>query len=211
LDIKACYCTGFLRGVQVVDALLANPNYRSALLVAAEQGSRFATAASNRTSFCAIVADAAGAVLFRRTDPAAGIGVIDHCGYTDVDKLDWVGIGDDGASIIMLGSRAAEATTHMLIECGRTLLARNGLSADEIDWLLPIQSHAALIHDVCDALGFPREKLLWFADRNGFSGSASIPSALAEQMQAGTVAKGARILSLAVGAGMNCAGTLYYS
>ncbi len=211
LDIKACYCTGFLRGMQVTDALLANPNYRTALLVAVEQGSRFATAPSNRTSFCGIVADAAGAVLFRRTAPAPNVGVIDHCGYTDVDKLGWVGIGEDAASIIMLGSRAAEATVRMLVECGRTLLARNGLSADEVDWLLPIQSHAALIHEVCDALGFPRSKLLWFADRNGFSGSASIPSTLAEQTRNGNVVKGARVLSLAVGAGMNCGGALYFS
>lgn len=52
LDIKACYCAGFLRGLQVLDGLLANPNYRTGLLIAVEQGSRFATAPSNRSSFC---------------------------------------------------------------------------------------------------------------------------------------------------------------
>ncbi len=31
LDLKACYCSGFLRGLQVADGLLANANYRSAL------------------------------------------------------------------------------------------------------------------------------------------------------------------------------------
>lgn len=210
IDIKACYCTGFLRGVQVVDALLANPNYRTALLVAAEQGSRFSVAETNRSSFCFIVSDAAGAVAFRRAEPRERVGVVDYCGYSDVDKLSWVGIGPDAASIIMMGSRAGEATLHMLAECGRTLLARNHLTPADVDWLLPIQTHAGVIDELCRSLEWPREKVLWFGDENGFSGSASIPSVLAEQIQAKTIEKGQSILSLAVGAGMNCAGALYF-
>lgn len=226
LDIKACYCAGFLRGMQVVDALLANPNYRCGLLVATEQGSRFATAASNRTAFSGIVADAAGAALFRRVDsespfdgasnawpPAAAprdaIGVVDYCGYTDVEKLDWVGIGPDADSIIMLGSRAAQATASMLIDCGRRLLDRNQLTPQDIDWFVPIQSHGALIDGVADALGFSSEKLMWKGDENGFSGSASIPACVSEQLALGRIRSGQRILSVAVGAGMNCAGAIY--
>jgi 3-oxoacyl-[acyl-carrier-protein] synthase-3 len=212
LDIKACYCTGFLRGMQVVDGLLANPNYRTALLVAAEQGSRFSIAETNRSSFCFIVSDAAGAVAFRRTPGKAGrAGVVDHCGYTDVGKLSWVGIGPDAASIVMMGSRAGTATHEMMVRCAGTLMARNHLSPRTIDWLLPIQTHAGLVGEVARALEWPEEKVLWFGDVNGFSGSASIPSCLSEQLARGTIRKGQSILSLAVGAGMNCAGALYYS
>lgn len=211
LDIKACYCSGFIRGMQVVDSLLANPYYRCALLVCVEQGSRFATASSNRTSFCYIVGDAAGAVLFRRTEPGSRRGVVDYCGYTDVDKLDWVGIGPDAASIIMLGSRAATRTVEMMVECGRTLLGRNGLKPKDVDLLVPIQTHPALLSAVSEALELPADKLLWFGDVNGFSGSASIPACLAEQKERGRVQSGQLVLSLAVGAGMNCGGALYYA
>ena len=210
LDIKACYCSGFLRGMQVVDGLLANPNYRVALLVAAEQGSRFALAETNRSSFCYIVSDAAGAVAFRRTERRPGIGIVDYCGYSDVDKLSWVGIGPDAASIIMMGSKAGEATLDMLVKCARTLLARNEMTPGSVDWLLPIQTHAGLIDELCRRIEWPRDKVLWFGDEVGFSGSASIPACLAEQMQKGTVKKGQSFLSLAVGAGMNCAGALYF-
>ncbi len=211
LDIKACYCTGFVRGMQVVDGLLSNPNYRTALLVAVEQGSRFATAASNRTAFCGIAADAAGAFLFRRSSGSDGNGVIDYCGYTDVDKLSWVGIGDNADSIIMHGSRAAEATQEMLIECGRLLLQRNGLGPEHVDWFIPIQTHGGLLDSVADALQIPSQKTLWFGDEHGFSGSASIPSCFAEQRRAGVIGPGQLILSVAVGAGMNCGGALYRS
>jgi 3-oxoacyl-[acyl-carrier-protein] synthase-3 len=209
LDIKACYCSGFLRGVQVVDALLANENYRAALLVAVEQGSRFATAATNKSSFCFIVADAAGAVVFRRSERREGAGIIDYVGHTEVDKRTWVGIGEDAASMTMLGSKAAEATAQLLVECGRTLLRRNGLGPGDVRWLLPIQTHAGLLSGVLGELEWPRERMLWFGDVNGFSGSASIPSCLAEQARLGRVRPGDLVLSLAVGAGLNCAGALY--
>lgn len=211
LDIKACYCTGFLRGLQVVDGLLGNANYRGVLLVAVEQGSRFAVAESNRSSFCFIVGDAAGAVVLRRSPPKQRAGIVDYVGYTDVDKLSWVGIGEDAASIIMLGSRAATATQHMLLECGRSLLARNGLSPDDVDWLIPIQTHAGLLASVRAELGFPEQKLVWLGGERGFSGSASIPACLSEQLASGRVKRGDLVLSLAVGAGMNCAGALYHA
>ena len=211
LDIKACYCTGFLRGLQVADGLLGNANYRSVLVVAVEQGSRFSVAETNRSSFCFIVGDAAGAVVLRRSMLRPKVGILDFVGHTEVDKLAWVGIGEDAASIIMLGSRAGEATERMLLECGRTLLARNGLQVSDVDWLIPIQTHAGLLDSVRRQLGFDRAKLLWVGDLRGFSGSASIPACLSEHLASGQVKKGELVLSLAVGAGMNCAGALYYT
>lgn len=211
LDIKACYCTGFLRGLQVADGLLANATYRCVLVVAAEQGSRFSVAPSNRSSFCFIVGDAAGAVVLRRSAPRPRAGVVDYVGYTDVDKLSWVGIGSDAASIIMLGSRAGEATQQMLLECGRTLLERNGLLPQDVDFFVPIQTHAGLLDGVRKELGFAESQMLWRGGERGFSGSASIPACLSEYVQSGAVKSGQLILSLAVGAGMNCAGALYYA
>jgi 3-oxoacyl-[acyl-carrier-protein] synthase-3 len=212
LDIKACYCTGFLRGLQVADGMLGNASYRAALVIATEQGSRFATAETNRSSFCFIMADAAGAALLRRRDGRLpGVGIVDHVGWTDAGKFEWVGIGPDAASTVMRGSRAGAATHAMLVECAQTLMSRNGLRPADIDWLLPIQTHAGVIAGVREELGFPAEKLLWFGGATGFSGSASIPACLAEQVERGTIARGQLVLSIAVGAGMNCAGVLYYS
>jgi 3-oxoacyl-[acyl-carrier-protein] synthase-3 len=211
IDIKACYCTGFLRGLQVADGLLSNANYRAALVLAVEHGSRFSTAATNRSSFCFIVGDAAGAVVMRRCKPQPGRGIVDYVGYTDASKLSWVGIGADAASIIMLGSKAAQATQEMLVDCARTLLSRNGLHERDVTWFIPIQTHAGLLDEVLQRLEFPRHKLLWQGDTCGFSGSASIPACLADQLRAGTVKRGDLILSVAVGAGLNCAGALYHA
>lgn len=209
-DVKACYCTGFLRGLHIADAMLANRGYRAALVIATEQGSRFATAETNRSTFCFIMSDAAGAVVLRRRERARGVGIVDHRGHTEAGKHAWVGIGPDAASTVMRGSRAGEATMTMLVDCARSLMARNYLTPRDVRWLLPIQTHARIVDGLAAALDWPEDKVLWGGDVTGFSGSASIPAALAEHIHSGRIQKGDLILSVAVGAGMNCAGALFH-
>jgi 3-oxoacyl-[acyl-carrier-protein] synthase III len=60
-------------------------------------------------------------------------------------------------------------------------------------------------------LDWPKEKLLWFGDVTGFSGSASIPACLDDQLRAGKIRPQQLVLSIAVGAGMNCAGSLFWT
>ncbi|HZH03454.1 MAG TPA: 3-oxoacyl-[acyl-carrier-protein] synthase III C-terminal domain-containing protein [Myxococcaceae bacterium] len=211
LDLKACYCTGFLRGLQVADGLLQNANYRAALVVSTEQGSRLAVAETNRTQFAFLAGDAAGAVVLRKRPRAGAKGIVDYWGQTEGDKLEWIGVGADGRSFINLGSRAGRAAQELLIAGPRHLLARNGLTPRDVRWLLPLQTHARLVEGLRQATEFPREKLLWFGDVNGMSGSASIPSCLAEQREKGVVRKGDLVLATAVGAGLNAAAALFYA
>ena len=209
-DVKAAYCTGFLRGLQIADALVRAGGIRAALVVATEQGSRFSVAESNRSSFCFIMSDAAGAAILRPAPSGGRRGILDHVAHTEGDKLGWVGIGPDGASTIMRGSRAGEAVHDLLVRCTRELLDRNGLSERDVDWLLPIQTHAGVVEGLRAALDWPRAKLLWSATHTGFAGSASIPAALSVERERGTIKKGDLVLSVAVGAGLNGAGCLYY-
>jgi 3-oxoacyl-[acyl-carrier-protein] synthase-3 len=210
LDIKACYCTGFLRCIELADALLANPNYRAALIVATEQGSRMSTAASNRSSFVFISSDAAGAAILRKREAGFDRGLIDYVSFVEANKRDWVGIGPDGQAMIMKGSRAGEAMLSMLVRAGKTLLTRNGLVPGDVRWLLPIQSHAPLIEEASRKLEWPSDRVLWFGGDGGFSGSASIPACLAEQIERGTIKKGDLVLSIATGAGISAGATLFY-
>jgi 3-oxoacyl-[acyl-carrier-protein] synthase III len=72
-----------------------------------------------------------------------------------------------------------------------------------------MQTHKGLVEQLRHSLDWPREKMIWHGDVNGFSGSASIPAVLAEQLRAKVIRKGDVVLSLAVGAGLSSAGTLY--
>jgi 3-oxoacyl-[acyl-carrier-protein] synthase-3 len=137
------------------------------------------------------------------------VGLRDYVGRTDGAKVDWIGIGADGRSMIVKGARVAGATHEELVHCARVLLGRNGLTPADVDWLLPIQTHARVVDGLCEALEWPAEKLLWSGDKRGFSGSASIPACLAEEVERGRVKKGDLVLSVAVGAGLNAAGALF--
>ncbi|HEX2687128.1 MAG TPA: 3-oxoacyl-[acyl-carrier-protein] synthase III C-terminal domain-containing protein [Kofleriaceae bacterium] len=210
IDLKAGYCAGFLRGLEVLDTMLDNPDYRAGLLVASDEGGRFATAASNRSAFCFVVGDAAGAVVMRKRPAAPRTGLVDTLGATVVSKAGLTSWGPDGRSLIVRGARAGLAGLELMLDTGRRLLERNQLTPDDIDWLLPAQTHARMVEALCEGLAIPRAKLIWSGDVTGYAASASIAATLGARRHDHTMRKGDLVLSLAAGAGMNVAGALYY-
>lgn len=210
IDIKASYCAGFVRGLELVDAMLDNPDYRAGLLVATDEGGRFATAESNRSALCFLLGDAAGAVVLRKRPAAPRVGLLDTLGATAVRHAGLTRWGSDGRSLFVRGARAGEVGLALMLDAGRRLLARNQLAPDDIDWLLPAQYHAAAVEALCDGLAIPRAKLVWSGDVTGYAASASIPATLGARLADRSMRKGELVLSLAAGPGMNVAGALYY-
>jgi len=210
IDLKATYCAGFVRGLELVDAMLDNPDYRTGLLVATDEGGRFATAESNRSAFCFLVGDAAGAVVLRKRPAAPRVGLVDTVGATAIRHAALTSWGPDGRSLIVRGARAGEVGLALMLDAGRRLLARNRLAPSDIDWLLPAQTHVATVEALCDGLAIPLEKLVWSGDVTGYAASASIAATLGARLADRTLRKGDLVLSLAAGAGMNVAGALYY-
>jgi len=210
IDLKAGYCAGFLRGLEVLDTMLENSDYRAGLLVASDEGGRFATAESNRSAFCFLVGDAAGAVVMRKRPAAPRIGVVDYLGATVVSKAALTSWGPDGRSLIVRGNRVGAVGLQLMLDTGRRLLARNRLTPRDIDWLLPSQTHHAVVEALCDGLELSRDKLVWSGNVTGYAASASIAATLGARRHDQTLRKGDLVLSLAVGAGMNVAGALYY-
>jgi 3-oxoacyl-[acyl-carrier-protein] synthase III len=210
IDLKAGYCAGFLRGLEVLDAMLDNPDYRAGLLVASDEGGRFATAETNRSAFCFLVGDAAGAVVLRKRPAAPRTGLVDTLGATVVSKAGLTSWGPDGRSLVVRGTRAGAAGLALMLDVGRRLLERNRLSPGDLDWLLPAQTHAGTVEALREGLAIPHRKLLWSGDVTGYAASASIAATLGARCHDHTLQKGDLVLSLAAGAGMNVAGALYY-
>jgi 3-oxoacyl-[acyl-carrier-protein] synthase-3 len=204
-DVKAVNCAGFLRGLQIADGLLANPNYRAALVVASERCSGLAVSEKNRSSFCFILGDAAGAVVLRRS-ANTGVGLIDYAGGMDTTLFHDMTILPGRDALYVRGASVGAASVKMMARDARQLLGRNQI---KVDWLLPMQTHKGLVEQLRAELEWPAGKLIWHGDETGFSGSASIPSALAEQLRKKVIKKGDVVLSLAVGAGLSSAGALY--
>ncbi|HBH75133.1 MAG TPA: hypothetical protein DDY35_01575 [Acidimicrobiaceae bacterium] len=81
-------------------------------------------------------------------------------------------------------------------------LAQAGISAEDIDVVLPHQANIRIIEAVTQRLGIPMEKTFNVLEHTGNTSGASIPMAMAAANEAGVLEPGAVVLMSGFGAGM---------
>jgi 3-oxoacyl-[acyl-carrier-protein] synthase-3 len=217
---KVAACSGFLFGLDHGARLVATGD-APVLIIGADCKSRFIDRSDRRT--CPIFADGAGAVVLVASEEA-GRGVLDMELYSD-------GAGAENVCVPAGGSRlpASEETVRQGLHgtkmkdgrdvfqnaiLGMTLFARavldrQGLTAAEVDWMVPHQANRFIIERVAAALGVPLEKTVINIDRYGNTVAATIPIALDELVRSGRVRRGDRILFVCAGAGYTGGALLY--
>jgi 3-oxoacyl-[acyl-carrier-protein] synthase-3 len=199
-------CAGFIYGLGIAHGFLQNDRFSRALVVAAETTSQRARPGSKGTL---ILGDAAGAFVLERGAPRGGR-LLDYELATDGDHHDIMSISPEGwvATHIPQKELNALAARSMADVAGR-LLARNGLTLSDVDWLVPHSGTAGVQATVAKALPVPRDRILTnFADVGNVS-SASIPTALDDFVSRGVIRPGELLLSVAVGTGWYAAAMLY--
>jgi 3-oxoacyl-[acyl-carrier-protein] synthase-3 len=80
-------------------------------------------------------------------------------------------------------------------------LTRAGVTADQIDLLVPHQANLRIIEATAKHAGIPMSKVMVNLDRYGNTSSASIPLALDQALAEGRVGPGSLVLLVAFGAG----------
>ncbi len=78
-------------------------------------------------------------------------------------------------------------------------MKRNGLTVDDVDWLVPHQANLRIIEAVSSRAKFPEEKVLVNIQDHGNTSAASIPLCLDEYKN--RLHKGDKIMMTAFGAG----------
>ena len=92
----------------------------------------------------------------------------------------------------------------------RGVVAKAGLTLDEIDFYLFTQLNLRTIEFVMDNLGQPMSKTHWIMDKWGYLGSACIPAALDDALERGKGPKpGDNVVFCATGGGMAMAATVW--
>jgi 3-oxoacyl-[acyl-carrier-protein] synthase-3 len=201
-----CACAGFIYGLGMAHSFLQNPRYTRALVVASETTSQRARPGSKATL---ILGDAAGAFVLER-GAAHGGKLIDYELATDGDQHTIMDINAEGYVRTHIPQRELNAlASRSIAGVIDTLLARNGLTLEEIDWIVPHSGTAGVQAMIAKTLQAPREKILTNFATVGNVSSASVPTALDEFVANGTIKPGDRILSAAVGTGWYAASALY--
>lgn len=214
-DIQAA-CAGFLVALQDAAAYIRGGMYKKIVVVAAEKMSSM-TNYEDRTT-CPLFGDGAGCMLI---EPSADkTGIIDGVFHIDGTGLPHL-LMKAGGSVLPASHETVDAREHFVYQEGRavykhavtdmltsslTVMERNGLSVEDVDWLVPHQANLRIIEAVAERSGISPEKVLVNIEHYGNTSAASIPLCLDEYKD--KLKKGDKIILTAFGAGFTW-GALY--
>ncbi len=217
-DIQAV-CSGFVFGLSVADNFIKTGQCKTVLLIGAETFSRILDWEDRST--CVLFGDGAGAVVMRAGEEdgeaEANVGESGHNRGRGVLSTH---LHSDGATNDLLyvdgGPSSTQTVGHLRMN-GREVfrhavnnftsiveeaLEANGLSPDDIDWVVPHQANKRILDGTRRKLGLPAEKIVITVDRHANTSAASIPLALDEAIRDGRIKQGDLLLMLAMGGGL---------
>ncbi|BAK83319.1 beta-ketoacyl-ACP synthase III [Komagataeibacter medellinensis] len=205
-DLSAA-CSGFIYALSVADSLIRSGQARSALVIGSEVYSRILDWSDRGT--CVLFGDGAGAVFLTTATPESGeAGILSthlHSDgrYGDMLYVDGAtGQRDRPAHLRMQGRDVFRHAVSKLSASVDEVLAANGLTHAEVDWLVPHQANLRIIDGVARKLALPTERVVVTVDRHANTSAASIPLALNEAVRDGRIKKGDLVLMEALGGGL---------
>jgi 3-oxoacyl-[acyl-carrier-protein] synthase-3 len=197
-DVNAA-CSGFVYALTVAHGLLAIGAERL-LVIGSETLSRI-TDWDDR-SVAVLVGDGAGAVVLEAVD---GPGQLLSWKLGADGSLRHLLKCDHGGYLYMDGKEIFRKAVRVVVESAEAAIAEAGLTADDIDLVVPHQANLRIISAASQRLGVPEEKTVVTIDRYGNTSSASIPLALAEALDTGRLGKGDHVLLTGFGGGITWA------
>src|SRR5580658_5159307 len=214
-------CSGFVYGTTVGAHLVAAGTHKKVLVIGADTMSRIIDYTDRAT--CILFGDGAGAVLIEPVAESEGLGFIDFMGEIDGSGGDALKMPAGGSRLPAShetvdqrlhfvhqdGSQVFKYAVRKMYESCRDLLARNGLTGDDIAVLLPHQANRRIIDAASERLGIAPGKVLINIDRYGNTTAATIPLATRDAISQGLLKKGGLALLSAVGAGYTVGASLW--
>lgn len=213
-DVGAA-CSGWLYGLTVGEGLIMNGTAETVLVVGSEKMSAIVDWTDRST--CVLFGDGAGAAILRRS--RNGRGILSSFLRSDGTLADLLYRPHGGASVPMsesvlmdhshlvrmAGREVFKHAVRSMSEAADCALARAGLTADDIDLLIPHQANIRIIESTARHAGIPMDKVFVNVDRYGNTSSASIPISIDEATEQGRIGPGSRVLLVAFGAGFTWA------
>ena len=199
----AAVCSGFLYALSVADSMIVSGGARTALVIGSETFIRILDWEDRTT--CVLFGDGAGAVVLRGEVGEAGILASAlhadgrHNGLLYVDG----GPSTTGTvgKVRMKGSEVFRHAVTNLASVMGEVLAKLGLSATDIDWVVPHQANARILDATARKLGLPPEKVIVTVDQHANTSAASVPLALDVAVRDGRIKSGDLIVLEAMGGG----------
>ena len=202
-DVHAV-CTGFLYALTVADSMIRSGNAKRALVIGSETFSRILDWEDRAT--CVLFGDGAGAlVLGAQDDNERGILATRlHADGRHNDLLFVDGGPSTTGTVGKLRMKGREVFRHAVVNLAEVLgevLGAAGLTADDVDWVVPHQANARILDATARKLGLPPEKVVVTVDQHANTSAASVPLALDTAVKDGRVKPGDLVVLEAMGGG----------
>jgi len=206
-DVQAV-CAGFVYALSAANAQIISGQAKRVLVIGAETFSRLMDWTDRST--CVLFGDGAGALVLEAaegegTSKDRGILSVDlnsDGSYRDILYVDGgVSTGKTGY-LRMEGKEVFRHAVEKLSETAETAMARAGVGADEIDWVVPHQANIRIINSTARKMGVPMTKVVTTVQDHGNTSAASIPLALSVAKQNGQLNENDLIVTEAIGGGL---------
>jgi 3-oxoacyl-[acyl-carrier-protein] synthase-3 len=205
-------CSGFVYGLTTAAHLVAAGSHEKVLVIGSDTMSRIIDYTDRAT--CILFGDSAGAMLVERAEDGEE-GFIDFQNEIDGSGGDYLKQPAGGSRMPSTvetvrqrlhyvkqdGSQVFKYAVRKMFEGCRDLLAKHGLTVDDIAVLIPHQANRRIITAAAERLGLSSDKVIINIDRYGNTTAATIPLATRDAIACGKLKKGDLVLFAAVGAG----------
>jgi 3-oxoacyl-[acyl-carrier-protein] synthase-3 len=223
LDVRM-QCSGFMYALSIADQFIRTGMYRTVLVVGSEIQSSMMNISNEGRAMAVIFGDGAGAVVLQASTDSSHRILSTHL-HADGRYAEELMQKEPG------GSRAGRWMTREMIEAGGAdpymngstvfkhavvkfpevigeALDAQGLTAQDIDLLIPHQANLRISEFVRQKMGLPEEKVFNNIQKYGNTTAASIPIALSEAWEAGRIQPSHLVCLAAFGSGFTWASAL---
>lgn len=213
-DVGAA-CSGFLYALTTGAAFIESGRYKNVVVVGVDKMSSIIDYTDRAT--CIIFGDGAGAVLLQPNEE--GLGIRDSILKSDGQGRHYLHM-KAGGSVRPATVETVMAKEHFVYQEGQAvfkfavkgmadvsaeLLERNGLTADDIAWLVPHQANLRIIDATAYRMGLPKEKVMINIQKYGNTTAATLPLCLWDWQD--QLKKGDNIVLAAFGGGFTWGAT----
>jgi 3-oxoacyl-[acyl-carrier-protein] synthase-3 len=204
LDLAAA-CAGFSYAASVASSMLRSGVASRVLLIGSDAMSTIVDQGDRSTAV--LFGDGAGAVVLDGGEGDSGF--VDHILGADGRGAPLGRAGHPGGDekLFQNGREVFKFAVRILPDMVEKLLSRNGLSPDEVQYLIPHQANARIIQAAARKMEIPEDRLVINLDRFGNTSAASIPLSYPDIYDA--MEPGKYVITVGFGFGLTWAANLY--
>ncbi|MEM8979553.1 MAG: beta-ketoacyl-ACP synthase III [Pseudomonadota bacterium] len=206
-DLQAV-CAGFIYALSNANALVVSGQAKRVLVIGSETFSKLMDWEDRGT--CVLFGDGAGALVLEAQEGEGtpqDHGILATDLHSDGQFKDLLYV-DGGVStqstgkLRMVGKEVFRHAVEKLATCTEDAMEKAGVTADDVDWVVPHQANLRIIKATATKMSFPLDRIVVTVQDHGNTSAASIPLALSVGHARGQIQKDQLLVMEAIGGGL---------